>query len=126
MVDISRARKYVLEYGILIYVTFSFQELALACLQNFFVRRCKHQISHVFTSQSIVCKLGILIINYNGFDSSPSGGSICKELSFTTTIHCPKMGNCFIDSASNSQETMILKNDCAVISQSPGNTLALL
>jgi hypothetical protein len=36
------------------------------------------------------------------------------------------MGNRFIDSASNSQETMVLENDCTVVSQSLRNALAFL
>jgi hypothetical protein len=108
------------------YLTFLLQELSLACLQNFFVRGCKHQVSDVFTSQSIVRKLGILIVNDNGFDSPPSSGSICQKLCFTTTIHRTKMGNRLIYSASNSQKTMVLKNDCGVISQTLGNALAFL
>jgi hypothetical protein len=106
--------------------TFSFQKLSLAGFHDLLVGRCKHQVSHICACQTVMSELGIFIINDGRLNSSPSSSGVSQELSSATTVHGPEMGNRFINTTSNSQETVVLKNDSAVLSQGLGNTLTFL
>ena len=66
-------------------------------------------------------KFSILIINDGCFNPPSSGGSVRKELSRAATVHGTKVRDGFIDSSSNSQETVILEDNSSVIAKLLGN-----
>ena len=91
-------------------------------MHDFLICRCKHHISQILSTQRIMCKFSILIIDNGRLDSPSCSSSISKKLCLTTTIHNAELRYCFVDSTSTSQKTVILKNDSIVIAKFLSNT----
>src|SRR5947207_15379768 len=71
-------------------------------------------------------KFSILIIDDSRLNSPPCSSSISKKLCRTTTVHNPKLRNCFIHSPSQSQKTVILENNSVIIAESLCNAITFL
>ena len=71
-------------------------------------------------------EFGIFVIDNGGLDSPSCGSSIREELRCTTTVHDTELRNCFVDSTTNGQKAMILKNDSIIISKFLGDTFSFL
>lgn len=89
-------------------------------------QRFRREVSCIASSDSLVRDLGVFFVDLDGLLASRAGSSLGHQLSLTALVHADEPEDGFVDSLSDSKETMVLEQSSFVVTDALGNVLAFL